>query len=400
MAQLDTGNIDNGADKVKLARSNIKSIADWINGLMGYVANPLTAGEKTAVRASMDAAAKGVNSDITSLSAVTAITGLESINGGPVGCFRNRLINPDFAVCQRTASGTPVSIPNSSTTRTYVADRWAVTQVGASSMTASWGNTILGSSDLRGYLSAEGAAGNTSVTFSQRIERQNCVDFLSGVISLSVRMHTDLVMNVSWELRNAGAVDGFTTSAVLASGTFTSVSGVTTRTVTSSLAAHTEILGLELRLIFPNVTSGRVLLYKVQLELGSTPTAFEQRPYGLELDLCRRYYRRMLTPASNGRVAIGFAWQASAAQFNMECNWFDQMRTVPALSWADVSQWVVNDMVTPIPVIDFSAVAFPNSVTIAIYVTSGLSAGRVLFLEPKSAGSGGTGVFLTFNAEL
>jgi hypothetical protein len=47
----------------------------------------------------------------------------------------------------------------------------------------------------------------------------------------------------------------------------------------------------------------------MQLEVGSVATTFEQRPYGMELALCQRYYETIVQPGSMGPSCI--IYQAS-----------------------------------------------------------------------------------------
>ena len=47
-------------------------------------------------------------------------------------------------------------------------------------------------------------------------------------------------------------------------------------------------------------TNGKNFVFSnVQLEEGSVATPFEQRPYGLELSLCQRYYNTITSPVYN-----------------------------------------------------------------------------------------------------
>jgi hypothetical protein len=65
MALIDTTHLDAGTDKIKLARPSLKAMADWLNGLMGSGADPMSPGEKTAALGVLGAAALAVTQSFT-----------------------------------------------------------------------------------------------------------------------------------------------------------------------------------------------------------------------------------------------------------------------------------------------------------------------------------------------
>lgn len=70
--------------------------------------------------------------------------------------------------------------------------------------------------------------------------------------------------------------------------------GITTQQITSPASGNWTI---------PDVPSTATM---IQLEIGSVATPFEQRPYGLELTLCQRYYQRIdASDGDNGQVYVG-----------------------------------------------------------------------------------------------
>jgi microcystin-dependent protein len=85
MAQIDTTNLDAGTDKIKLARPALKSIADWINGLMGYAGGTTpSAPEKAAIQSALGIT-QGMPSGTVFYSASnTAPTGSLKANGAAV----------------------------------------------------------------------------------------------------------------------------------------------------------------------------------------------------------------------------------------------------------------------------------------------------------------------------
>ena len=81
--------------------------------------------------------------------------------------------------------------------------------------------------------------------------------------------------------------------------------------------------------VFPITTSGATwFVTGVQLEVGSTATPFERRPYGTELALCQRYYYRLKQPAgSNSGVAAGVVY--TTTNVYGQVNFPVEMRTNP-----------------------------------------------------------------------
>lgn len=65
MALIDTTHLDAGTDKIKLARPALKAMADWLNGLMGSGADPMTPGEKTSALGVLGAAGKAIAQTFT-----------------------------------------------------------------------------------------------------------------------------------------------------------------------------------------------------------------------------------------------------------------------------------------------------------------------------------------------
>ncbi len=56
--------------------------------------------------------------------------------------------------------------------------------------------------------------------------------------------------------------------------------------------------------------SGTFDIAQVQLEEGSVATSFEQRPIGLELSLCQRYYQSAIEVLWNGAITTGISYSA------------------------------------------------------------------------------------------
>lgn len=180
------------------------------------------------------------------------------------GGFRNVLINGDFRINQRGVTSI------AATSDAYFFDRWhgyAVTAGSITSAASGAGNQI--------------TIPNATSHVDQIIEGSNIV---GGTYVLSWEGTAAATVN-STSVANGGTI-------VIAAGTQTTVS-------------------------FSNGT-----VTKAQLELGAIATPFEQRPIGLELALCQRYYEETLVAneteygimgITNGLNSRTFAVQKRAA---------------------------------------------------------------------------------------
>ena len=108
---------------------------------------------------------------------------------------------------------------------------------------------------------------------------------------------------------------GTATSTTINAQTFTSIANGGSFTLTIST-------GQNLWIKFASDATGSTFNF-VQLELGSVATPFENRPYGLELSLCQRYYRKW-------RYSGGTQSESSKHTFTLE--FVQYMRTTPTLT--------------------------------------------------------------------
>ena len=79
-----------------------------------------------------------------------------------------------------------------------------------------------------------------------------------------------------------------------------------------------------------NTTGGYINFTGVQLEQNYQPTPFEQRPYGVELQLCQRYFTRLV---SGSGKTISNAYMASTTGWETVVSLPVEMRTTPTLSF-------------------------------------------------------------------
>ena len=220
-----------------------------------------------------------------------------SLNGGQLAGMRNKIINGSFRVWQRGTSG--ISVAGS---ETYTADRWFAVAAGAN-LTAFRSDYNDGNATS---LVIQGASSNTMCDIGQRIEGVNTEDLAGKVVTLSCEVFRQDTGNVTWEARYANAVDNFTTTTLISSGTIAVTGGTfafaeVNFTVPSAVAHH----GIEIRFKYGALAATeQVALRRVQLEVGSVATPFEHRHFGFELALCQRYYLNAVNTVIFGCASI------------------------------------------------------------------------------------------------
>ena len=79
----------------------------------------------------------------------------------------------------------------------------------------------------------------------------------------------------------------------------------------------------------------------VQLEVGSQATPFEHRSFAEELQLCKRYYHKLVATGPYQKFAVGTAFTTDDCMFVFKFN--PEMRGVPTLDHGTLSKLVVTD---------------------------------------------------------
>lgn len=256
------------------------------------------------------------------------ITQIASLNGGPLGGFRNKIINGGFDIWQR---GTTVS----GLTNHYGPDRWKA--VCASGITCQADRSVRGTSPDEEYygtftFTGTGSAGST---VQQRIESVNT---LAGkTVTVSGELAMDSTQTVNVYLRQYFGSGGAPSASVdTLVGVVTAPAGVAWQQFSLSVAlpsisgktigtAGDDSLQLLFELTQPN---GRILhLRKISVVEGDATgedDPFEQRPLALEDVLCMRYYQIFLAGCYETVAAGNDAVTMSGS--------FSPMRTAPTLT--------------------------------------------------------------------
>ena len=254
-------------------------------------------------------------------SGITTVPSLyvTTVNDGPISGTRNRIINGDFRIDQRNAG---VSV--TPTTGQYTLDRWYSAMPVTSkysvirSGTAPTGFT---SSFLATSLSAYTVGASETFNVQQVIEGYNVADLAWGTssaqtVTISFWVRSSLTGTFGGSIQNATSNRSYPFSySINSSNTFEyktlTIPGDTTGTwPTDNTGSITLIFSLGTGSTLSGTagswsgngyrsvtgatsvvgTNGATFyLTGVQLEAGTTATAFERRSYGQELALCQRY---------------------------------------------------------------------------------------------------------------
>ena len=133
----------------------------------------------------------------------------------------------------------------------------------------------------------------------------------------------------------------------------------------------------------------------VQLEQNYQPTPFEQRPYGVELQLCQRYYQRFTGAGAYSRFGMGVA-ELSTISYALVPLWVEP-RTVDTSQWTlsysaigtSGNRLVLSDGQAITNLTGLSVGSTSSSRNLAVYCStaSGLTTLRVYYLEETSTGN-------------
>ncbi len=277
--------------------------------------------------------------------------------------FRNRIINGGMVVDQRNAGA---STNNAGGTTTYALDRWAYYGTNSAKFSIQQSSTAptgFSNSILITSLAATTIGTNDEYWLTQKIEGFNTSDLMWGTanaqtVTLSFWVRSSLTgtfggslinsaMNYyyafsytissanTWEQKTItvsgptagtwiGATNGVGMFVVLGLSAGSTYGGATANTWTSATykvlpTGATNILA----------TNGATwYITGVQLEVGSTATSFDYRPYGTELQLCQRYFY-MLCDGNTQTIPLGAYYSsvliATTVQFP------STMRTAPTI---------------------------------------------------------------------
>jgi hypothetical protein len=236
--------------------------------------------------------------------AISSVLGSSALLPAGLG-FRNVLINGDFKVWQR---GTSITVTSGTP---YTADRWCVTAGGTANFSASRQTASLDGFQYCLRLQRTASNTNTSVLYlSQPVETVNSIPLANKQITFSFYARAGANFSDASSALNIRIVTGTGTDGNYLAATLTGQSFQldTTATLTTSWQRFTYSVLVpsgvnQIQPVFfytPVGTAGAadyVEITGVQLEQNLQPTPFEQRPYGVELELCQRYFFKFVSAA-------------------------------------------------------------------------------------------------------
>jgi hypothetical protein len=257
--------------------------------------------------------------------------------------FRNRIINGAMVIDQRNA-GASLAITNS--VMTYTVDRWAIFENGSMAFSAQQSSTAPAgfTNSLLVTTATSASAGSTDRSqLEQRIEGLNVSDLGWGTanaktITLSFWVRSSLTGQFGGALQNnngsraypfsftINSADTFEYKTITivgdTSGTWLTTNGIGLAVIfdlgmgssllgTAGAWSSSDFRGATGDTKLSGTLNATLYLTGVQLEVGSTATSFDYRPYGTELQLCQRYYYNIFGTASDFQAFGCGVWLSS-----------------------------------------------------------------------------------------
>lgn len=345
--------------------------------------------------------------------------------------FRNVLINGDMRIAQRATSAT--GITSGETYRTV--DRF----VSAYGTTGTWtesqstdappgfGNSLkLQCTTANASLSA-----NSYLIWGQNIEGQNIQQFAKGTSSAkpfalsfwvkafqtgtyvaelydntnSRQVTKTFTINASatWEYKTiqfpADTTGAFANSNANALSLFFWLVGGTTFTSGTASgswsAASNGNRAAGLSVNGASSTNNYFQITGVQLEQNYQPTPFEQRPIGVELALCQRYYMKWMNIANSGRIGAGIMISAGTA------NVLVPYKVQPRITLGTISiggSLVISDTASAYTI--FTLTRFDATCSDTYYSLTATSAGMTTYRPCFIEGNGSSTSYVAADMEL
>lgn len=260
-----------------------------------------------------------------------------ALNGGQLAGMRNRVINGNFDIWQRSTSVTSVTPFYSY----YGPDRWQCFRSGGVAG-ATFSRTNNFDSNATYYLKAQRDSANTStnpIQVTTSFETLENYKLLGKQITLSFKLlkGADLTGVVMAQVvcgvgTDGNLSNGFTSQSVVCTANISPTTGLTQYSVTGTVPSSATQIGITFTYT-PTGTAGANDWFGVtgvQLELGSVATPFEQRPIGLELSLCQRY-AQVFKLVSAGAAGITTTAYNTSAVVGVEVK-MPEMRSSPTVS--------------------------------------------------------------------
>ena len=274
---------------------------------------------------------------------VDKMTTSDGISSAGVYGFKNRLINGNFAIDQRNAGASVTPADGA-----YTLDRFIYNATQASKVTIQQNAvSVTPPAGFTNYLGVTSSSAYTVgsgdfFTVGQRIEGFNTADLGWGTanaktVTLSFQVYSSLTGTFGGAITNSALNRSYPfTYSIPTANTWTSISvtvagdtsgtwigatngigmrlyiglgvGSTYAGTAGAWTGTSNILGATGATSVVGTNGATFYITGTQLEVGSTATSFDYRPYGTELQLCQRYF--CLIPTAAGGTIIG-PWGAN-----------------------------------------------------------------------------------------
>jgi len=340
--------------------------------------------------------------------------------------MKNRIINGAMVIDQRNA-GASVTVP--ATTNTYIVDRFLIYTAGASKVSGQQSTTApagFSNSLLITSLAATTPSSGDLYMFRQGIEGYNIADFNWGsanakTVTLSFWVRSSVTGTYGGCFTNADVNRAYPFSYTISASNTWEQKTITLTGDTSGTWNTTNGTGIRLYfslgsgssfngtagawaavsdVVFPTGSQSLIgtngatfYITGVQLEVGSTATSFDYRPYGTEFDLCRRYYeiwRYAGDGSTNMYLPTAQAYNTNDARTAL---YYYPKRANPTCAFSGTVRFGTAAGGTNITSFNFDA-AGVNSVLLYNNATSGFTLGQALQASAQAATT------ISFSAEL
>jgi hypothetical protein len=381
----------------------------------------------------IDATAIGATTPSTVAATTLSVSGASTFTNsapsviGGLG-FRNRVINGDMRIDQRNEGAAVTANAD------FAVDRFSVGNSTDGAFSAQRDSTapvgFINSVKVTATTADATLAGTQNLNFRQPIEGTNISDLGWGTanaktVTLSFWVRSSLTGTFGGALRNSAdrsypftytisVANTFEQKSVTiagdTSGTWLTTNGVgiflffglgagPDRSGTAGAWANATYVSATGAVSVIGTLNATWYITGVQLEVGNAATEFERRPFGQELELCFRYFRRYASDASNHCLLPGYALANATTGGYGPVQLTPIMRDNPTLSVsaaADLSVDTSGTAAALSAVSIYGGYTTKNSVLLNFTVASGLVNGQAYMFRVNS----GTGKHASFSAEL
>jgi len=339
--------------------------------------------------------------------------------------FKNRIINGAMVIDQRNA-GASVT-PTSSA---YTLDRWQATIAASSKISVQQSSTApvgFKNSLLVTSLAATTVGSSDFYLIQQKIEGFNMADLDWGTanaktVTLSFWVRSSLTGTFGGSLGNNAFDYTYPFSYTISAANTWEQKSITITGATSGTWLSTNGTGIQLTIGLGSgstysgtagawaatgyqtatgatqvvATNGATFyITGVQLEVGSTATSFDYRPYGTELALCQRYFYQATGASGNGYEGFATGTADASTSADVIAQLPVTMRAIPTTSFAGTI-YVYDGGTTPTLSSVANVFGGKTGVYLNLTTSSGLTVGRAVIVYTNNATTNN----FAFSAEL